>query len=52
MYVARTPLKAEDLDKLTYTHAVFKELLRLHLPTPLLVPRGGPVPCSVAARTP
>lgn len=37
--VGDRPLAGEDLDRLSYTHAVCKELLRLHPPAPLLVPR-------------
>ena len=37
--VGDRPLAGEDLDRLPYTHAVCKELLRLHPPAPLLVPR-------------
>lgn len=37
--VGDRPLAGEDLDHLPYTHAVCKELLRLHPPAPFLVPR-------------
>ena len=37
--VGDRPLAGEDLDRLPYTHAVCKELLRLHPPAPLLAPR-------------
>ncbi|MYA33126.1 MAG: cytochrome P450 [Gemmatimonadales bacterium] len=33
------PLRAEDLERLPYAEAVYKELLRLQPPAPLLVPR-------------
>ncbi len=37
--VGDRPLAGEDLDRLPYTHAVCKELLRLHPPAALLPPR-------------
>lgn len=38
-YDTNKPIKEEHLEKMTYLKAVIKEILRLHAPAPLLLPR-------------